>query len=139
MNPPRGDVMKFLLVAIAIVLISACSKHQTTQETPNHPPPNSMSQEQRDAECMRLQRELSRQTMSVDDAAIKGDTGALVGRNLDKGRIERLKARAAELGCPDVSPPPGEAQGGRLSFDECFNKCKELTNRTDEQCFDACR
>ncbi len=25
-----------------------------------------------------------------------------------------------------------------LSFDECFKKCKELTNRTNEQCFDTC-
>ena len=25
-----------------------------------------------------------------------------------------------------------------LTFDECFKKCKELTTRTNEECFDAC-
>ncbi len=25
-----------------------------------------------------------------------------------------------------------------LSFDECFQKCKELTSRTNEKCFDVC-
>ncbi len=25
-----------------------------------------------------------------------------------------------------------------ISFDECFSKCKELTSRTNEECFDTC-
>ncbi len=34
-----------------------------------------------------------------------------------------------------------ETETGRgvgLSFDECFKKCKELTTRTNEECFDVC-
>lgn len=28
---------------------------------------------------------------------------------------------------------------GGLTFDQCFSKCRELTKRTAEQCFDTCR
>src|SRR5262249_17489851 len=36
---------------------------------------------------------------------------------------------------PVSTPIP---QGGDMSFDECFQKCKQYTTRTNEQCFDAC-
>ena len=36
---------------------------------------------------------------------------------------------------PVVAPP---CPGG-LTFDQCFAKCRELTKRTAEQCFDTCR
>jgi hypothetical protein len=38
---------------------------------------------------------------------------------------------------------PAEKKGSPLSvtpltFDECFTKCRELTSRTNEECFDTC-
>ena len=39
---------------------------------------------------------------------------------------------------PTVAPAnSGDAQ--RLDFDQCFRKCRELTERSADQCFDACR
>ena len=139
MDFPRGGIMKIFMVIMALLIMGACSKQRTTQEAPNPPQPNHMTKEKRDAECRRVQRELAQHAMRVHYAVIRGDTGALVGLELEAGHVNRLKARAAELECPEVSNTFGEAQGGRLSFDECFKKCKELTSRTDEQCFDACR
>ena len=35
--------------------------------------------------------------------------------------------------------PKDEEAGPRMSFDECFAKCREVTERSKEQCFDACK
>ena len=59
---------------------------------------------------------------------------------------------------PAVSPPPpvpapaatappasapaaataSESDEGGLTFDQCFDRCRSLTDRTKEQCFDTC-
>lgn len=39
-----------------------------------------------------------------------------------------------------ADPPPAMSQPcAAMSFDQCFAKCRELTDRTKAQCFDACR
>lgn len=38
-----------------------------------------------------------------------------------------------------LSTPAGSDVAPRLDFDQCFKKCKELTGRSPEQCFDACK
>jgi hypothetical protein len=52
-----------------------------------------------------------------------------------------LETRAADVGCTaafsNAPAPPAQQQG--MSFDECFQKCKQYTSRTNEQCFDACK
>jgi len=35
-----------------------------------------------------------------------------------------------------VADEPGTARP--MPFDQCFERCRELTDRTSEQCFDAC-
>ena len=45
-------------------------------------------------------------------------------------------AASAQAPAGPVAAPP--CPGG-LTFDQCFAKCRELTKRTAEQCFDACR
>lgn len=39
---------------------------------------------------------------------------------------------------PAAASTSTQGKGSGLTFDECFTKCKELTSRTNEQCFDAC-
>jgi hypothetical protein len=31
------------------------------------------------------------------------------------------------------------SSGSRLTFDECMSQCQQITNRSKEQCFDACK
>lgn len=42
-----------------------------------------------------------------------------------------------------VAPPPAVAPASQpcsgLTFDQCFAKCRELTDRTKAECFDVCR
>jgi len=50
-------------------------------------------------------------------------------------------APARSESAPDVAPtasPPTASPRPDLSFDECFARCRELTDRTREQCFDVC-
>ena len=56
-----------------------------------------------------------------------------------------LASRASEVGCaaafsnapaPQAAPPSAPAG---MSFDECFQKCKQYTSRTNEECFDSCK
>jgi hypothetical protein len=48
-----------------------------------------------------------------------------------------VTAAPAQAPAEPVAAPP--CPGGGLTFDQCFAKCRELTKRTAEQCFDACR
>ena len=50
--------------------------------------------------------------------------------------IQPVMAAPAQAPAEPVAAPP--CPGG-LTFDQCFAKCRELTKRTAEQCFDACR
>jgi hypothetical protein len=60
-----------------------------------------------------------------------------------------LASRASDVGCtaafssaPQAQPTPAAGAavpGGAMSFDDCFQKCKQYTSRTNEQCFDSCR
>ncbi len=41
---------------------------------------------------------------------------------------------------PVSGQKPREAEdGARMSFDECFAKCREVTERSKEECFDSCK
>lgn len=50
--------------------------------------------------------------------------------------VQPVVAAQAQAPAEPVAAPP--CPGG-LTFDQCFAKCRELTKRTAEQCFDACR
>ena len=38
-----------------------------------------------------------------------------------------------------TAAPASSSDAQRLDFDQCFRKCRELTGRSAEQCFDACK
>lgn len=52
--------------------------------------------------------------------------------------IAALESRAANLRCGAAFSTIIEKQDHTSSISECIKACKESTNRTPEQCFDAC-
>ena len=46
--------------------------------------------------------------------------------------------RGAVAASPADAPSASPADRDELSFDECFARCRELTDRSKEQCFDTC-
>jgi hypothetical protein len=73
------------------------------------------------------------------EALVKGlikETGLRSAQMIHTGQYERdsdLEALAQKK--PEPQPP---SDPSKLSFDECFKRCTELTSRTREECFDAC-
>ncbi len=71
-------------------------------------------------------------------------------QNKERQRLAYLDDRASRLNCRAAfssAPAPTPAlvpvvlpnQDSHMNFDQCFAKCKSLTNRDDNQCFDACK
>ena len=52
-------------------------------------------------------------------------------RGWQTGKVPPTAAVPATESSPKVSSEP-------LSFDQCFERCRSLTDRTKEQCFDTC-
>ena len=92
------------------------------------------------AECGWIRQEMARQR------GIYGSLGALglnsqnqaIARTGIQGNMASLETRAANVGCPAAFREGAAANAG-TGFDECYNKCKQLTTRTNDQCFDACK
>jgi hypothetical protein len=53
------------------------------------------------------------------------------------GTSANRSAEAVSVAPAGVAARPEDAE--RLDFDQCFKKCMELTGRSAEQCFDACK
>jgi hypothetical protein len=60
--------------------------------------------------------------------------------------IAYLEARYSQIQCdvirvaPTAPITPTQALSPpAMTFDECYAKCRELTSRTDAECFDTCR
>ncbi len=46
--------------------------------------------------------------------------------------VQRPRSAAPAAAAPAPAADPG------MSFDQCFERCRELTDRSKEQCFDVC-
>jgi hypothetical protein len=58
--------------------------------------------------------------------------------------IAALETKSADLGCVGAfsgtpAAPNTPAAGVGMTFDECFDKCKQLTRRSDTECFETCK
>jgi hypothetical protein len=93
---------------------------------------------ERQEECARVRQEMARvQSIAQVARTTLEPMDALPIQILARNNLARLESRAAEVGCRAAfsdTPPSGQT-----SFDECFAKCKKLTSRTNEQCFDSCK
>jgi hypothetical protein len=54
---------------------------------------------------------------------------ALAHQDAAQRNMAVLQSRAQQIGC---------AAGSGNSFDACFTRCRERTQRSSDQCFDAC-
>jgi hypothetical protein len=72
------------------------------------------------------------------------ETSRYVERCLEaRGWTRGGQARPAAAPPPESSPSPPSppsppASPAAMSFDECFERCRELTDRSKEACFDVC-
>ena len=127
----------FVPFVLFFVLALGCAKSQSVNYLAR---PLPATEEQRQAECLWIRQEIARQRSIVNYAYSSGNPYAAIFQTKAGQNIAQLEARAAQIRChaafSNTIPPASTPD--KLSFDECFKKCKELTGRTREDCFDSC-
>lgn len=86
-----------------------------------------------DQECAWLDREIARQQTLMQMSQTSQYALAFMAKGRDN--IAALNSRKSQIGCDVQRVEVVE----KKDIDACFKKCRELTSRTEEACFDACK
>ena len=136
-----------LATMAAVVLMVGCAGKQPRQNyasdyanaVSSRPMP--AGDEQRTQECNWVRSEIARQ-QGLAVAGFTRETSlhmSAMNRLSAQENIVALQSRAANIQCNAAfSKVPAATYSSRLDFDTCMAKCKQYTERTKEQCFDAC-
>jgi len=138
--------MKYAAAAMSCIVLALCACAST-------PPsdydlvlarPSPSTDEARLQECAWIETSLARQKSLATYAAMSAASPmtAIVNQDLAQRNMAVLEAGAARINCraefPGAALFPASAQQARISFDQCFMRCRQYTGRSNEQCFDAC-
>lgn len=90
------------------------------------------TQEALNDECSWINTSLERQRSLAKYVATTSSYPATAMAHQDAAQrnMAVLQSRAQQIGCQPAS--------AGMSFDACFARCREHTQRSGEQCFDAC-
>jgi hypothetical protein len=129
-----------LTVILVIVILAGCS-NQPTQDYAdsvlNRPMPTSDNQKMQ--ECTWIRGEIARQ-QSIGAIAPMQASSPMMGmvfRAKAQQNVAALESRAANIQC-NAAFSNAPATTTPTSFESCFARCKQYTERTKEQCFDSC-
>jgi hypothetical protein len=132
---------------VAAVLMVSCADKQPRQHYASSyanavlSRPMPAGDEQRTQECNWVRSEIARQ-QGLAAAGFTMATSlhmAATNRAVAQENIVALESRAANVQCNAAfSNAPAASSGTRLDVDACMAKCQQYTERTKEQCFDAC-
>jgi len=94
--------------------------------------PKPANEEARRQECSWIATSLERQKSLASYVAGTSTYPelALAHQDAAQRNMAVLQSRAQSISC--------QAGGGGSSFDECFARCTQYTQRSKDQCFDAC-
>lgn len=123
-------------IMLAALVLAACEStpERNYWDLMKEPIPESDSE--RDQECAKLRSEVARMQSAAQYAAVNTPPQwALFWQAKARDDIAALNSRYSQIQC-DVVRIKDES---RMSFDACFAKCREITDRTESQCFDACK
>lgn len=142
-------VARFALACL-FCMLQGCETTKTQERTyadlMNDPLPTSDAE--KDRQCAWLRSEIARMQSLAQAAAANTNPyfwGA-VWQAKARDNIAALQSRSSQIQCDVVRvaptapaiPPSQPSESSEMSFDQCFAKCRELTDRTESQCFDAC-
>ncbi len=92
-------------------------------------------------ECAWIRSEIARQQGLAGVGATMATTPLMAAayQAVAQRNMAALESRAANIRCTAAfSNAPAVAPAGGQSFDQCFARCQQYTDRTKDQCFDAC-
>lgn len=118
------------------LLLAGCATEQPRFTTVSSAMPRTDAE--RDQECASIRSEKAR-LQSVMAAAATSQY-ALVFQAKARENIAALDSRAAQIQCDVIRvAPTTPAVPAKMTLEQCFAKCRELTKQTEAQCFDACK
>jgi hypothetical protein len=92
-------------------------------------------------ECTWIRSEMARQRGLAGVGATMATTPFMAAayQAVAQRNVAALESRAANIQCTAAfSNAPVAAPTTGPSFDQCFARCKQYTDRSKDQCFDAC-
>lgn len=129
-------IFTVFICMVSFFLVSCAHQPSYVEQLSGRPYPT--SQQSIDTECAWIRSEIAR--MNSLSAMSVTSQYALAFQAMARNNIAALESRAANLRCGAAfsSTHVIEKQNSTTSIDECIKACKKNTNRTPEQCFDAC-
>ena len=123
------------LAALAwfVLALSACaSKKEPSEYDMVLKRAKPASQEALNDECSWIDTSIERQRSLAKYVAATSSypATALAHQDAAQRNVAVLQSRAQQIGCQPAS--------SGMSFDACFTRCREHTQRSSDQCFDAC-
>ena len=122
---------RFAALAFFVLTLCACaSKPQPSDYDVVMQRPKPATDEARRQECSWIATSLDREKRlaSYVTATSTYPEMAVARQEATQRNMAVLQSRAQALNC----------QAGSGAFDECFSRCRQYTERTRDQCFDAC-
>lgn len=140
--------MKFLLLFFATILsLAGCASNQNRQNYASsvlsRPIPSDPNE--RVQECNWIRSEIARQQSLAQYGTSMATTPMMVMayQAAARNNIAALESHASNVQCQaafsSVVQTPIQGSKNNFGFDECFARCQKLTDRTKDQCFDACK
>src|SRR3954470_16363071 len=122
--------MKIWAALLMLALFGCASKRAPTEYDVITKRPKPTNDEARRQECAWIDTSLQRQKVLASYVAATSTYPelALAHQDAAQRNMAVLQSRAQTISC----------QAGGLGFDECFARCTQYTQRSKEQCFDAC-
>lgn len=100
--------------------------------------PMPTSNEARDTQCARLRGEITRM-QTMQQMVAPGPSAIMLAAKM-RDNIAALESRRSQIQCDVIRVAPTEAVvPQRTDFDQCFAKCRSVTSRSENECFDACK
>jgi hypothetical protein len=139
---------KTILVCILAVTLSSCQSNRGNgyADLMDHPLPTTDAE--RDSQCAWIRSEVARQQSIAQygTATATSPMMAVAIQSAARRNIANLQSRSSQIQCDvvRVAPTqpvvaPAQPTAPAMNFDQCFAKCRELTTRTEAECFDSCR
>lgn len=137
-----GVVCCWIFLALAL---SACATQRQepsyAQQVLGRPLPANENDRMR--ECAWIRSEIARQQGLAGYGVSLASTPqqAVLYRAIAQQNIAALESRAANVRCYAAfsnAPAPTLERAGSVDFDQCFARCQKYTDRSKDQCFDAC-
>jgi hypothetical protein len=105
------------------------------------------SESDKDKECAWISSEVAHQESTVQTSTTSEGSSMFAFLSPERQNIADLKSRSSQIQCAGIRgaptlqavQPKTLAAPMTLTFDQCFAKCRELTSRSEAQCFDSCR